>query len=237
MKTVVTFGDLMLSLTPPGYQRFLQASSFEAFYTGAEANVAASLAQFGQKVRFVTRLPENAIGDAAVANLRKFHIETDFIVRGGERVGIVYTEKGAAQRASTVIYDRRHSAIATAPEGCFNWEAILEYADWFHFTGITPALSEMMTLHCLQACKYAKMRGITVSCDLNFRNKLWTPEQAQRTMTRLMEYVDVLIANEEDAEKVLGIKGGNSDVMKGTLDHDGYIQAAEKIRHRDSDKS
>jgi len=232
MKNVVTFGELMLSLEPVGYKRFIQAETFEAFYTGAEANVAASLAQFGMKTQFITRLPENAIGDAAIANMRKYGLGTDFIARGGDRIGVIYTERGASQRASTVIYDRRDSAIATADEDCFDWDAIFADADWFHFTGITPALSPKAAKLCLVACKAAKAHGVKISCDLNFRKKLWTPEQAKKTMSEILEYVDVLIANEEDAEKVLGIKAENSDVTKGALDHAGYTEVAKIISER-----
>lgn len=229
MKNVICFGEYMLSLQPEGYRRFVQADRFESFYTGAEANVAASLAQFGQQTQFVTRLPENAIGDTAIASLRKYNIGTNFISRGGERIGVIYTEKGASQRASTVIYDRKYSAIATAPTDCFDWDAIFAEADWFHFTGITPALSENTAELCRQACIAAKKHNVRISCDLNYRKKLWTTEQAGRTMRELLRYVDVLIANEEDAEKVLGIRAGNSDVTHGELDRAGYAEVAQQL--------
>lgn len=219
----------MLSLQPEGYRRFMQADRFESFYTGAEANVAASLAQFGQQAALVTRLPAHAIGDAALASLRKFGVGTEYIVRGGERIGVIYTEKGASQRASTVIYDRKSSAIATAPTDCFDWDAIFEDADWFHFTGITPALSENTAELCRQACAAAKAHGVKISCDLNYRKKLWTTEQAGKTMRALLRYVDVLIANEEDAEKVLGIRAGSSDVTRGELDTAGYAEVARQL--------
>lgn len=229
MKKVVTFGELMLSLEPEGYRRFVQADRFEAFYTGAEANVAASLAQFGMRTQFVTAVPDNAIGEAAIANMRKYNIGTGHIVRGGERLGVIYTERGAAQRASAVIYDRKNSAICQTPPERYDWNAIFADADWFHFTGITPALSENAARACLMACKCAKANGVTISCDLNYRKKLWTTEQAKSVMTQMLAYVDVLIANEEDAEKVLEIKAANSDVASGNLDYNGYAQVAKTI--------
>ena len=229
MREIICFGEYMLSLQPQGYLRFLQADRFDLFYTGAEANVAASLAQFGKRAQLVTRLPEHAIGDAAVASLRKYNIAADHVARGGERIGVIYTEKGAAQRASTVIYDRKNSALAQAPVDCFDWDTIFQNADWFHFTGITPALSENTAELCRRACAAAKRHHVTISCDLNYHKKLWTTEQAGRTMRELLQYVDVLIANEEDAEKVLGIRAGNTDVTRGELDRTGYAEVACQI--------
>ena len=229
MKSVVCFGELMLSLCPRGYYKFIQVDEVEMFYTGAEANVAASLAQYGMKAQYVTRLPHNMLGEAALAFLRKYGIGTDFVAWGGDRIGIIYTERGAAQRPSAVVYDRAHSSIAEAPEDCFAWDRIFADSDWFHFTGITPALSDNTAAITEQACREAKKRGITVSCDLNYRKKLWTTEKAGQVMRRLLPYVDVLIANEEDSEKVLGIKAGNTDVTAGELDCGGYIEVAKKI--------
>lgn len=229
MKKTVCFGELMLSLCPRGYYRFIQVDQAEMFYTGAESNVAASLAQYGLKTEYVTRLPEHAIGEAAEASLRKYNIGTSFIAKGGDRIGVIYTERGASQRPSSVIYDRAGSAFAASPVDCYDWDAIFADADWFHFTGITPALSDNLAEITLEACKKAKQYGITVSCDLNYRKKLWTTEKAGRVMRQLLPYVDVLIANEEDAEKVLGMKAGNSDVNSGILEHAGYIDVARQI--------
>jgi len=229
MKKIVGFGDFLLSLSPSGYLRFLQADSFDAFYTGAEANVCASLAKFGMETEFVTRLPENDIADTAIANLWKYRIGTAHIARGGDRMGVIFTEKGAAQRPSKVVYDRKHTAICEADGSTFDWETILQDAAWFHFTGITAALSETLPEACLAALKAAKKLGVTVSCDLNYRKNLWTTEQAGKVMRQLLPYVDVLIANEEDVEKVLGIRAGDSDVTGGKLNYDGYAQVAKQL--------
>ncbi|MBQ9392599.1 MAG: sugar kinase [Oscillospiraceae bacterium] len=229
MKTTVCFGDLMLSLTPPGYYRFIQSDTVQMFFTGAESNVAASLAQFGMATQFVTRLPAHAIGEAAEASLRKYNIGTAFIQKGGDRIGVIYTERGASQRPSAVIYDRANSSFSTSPEGCYDWDAIFAGADWFHTTGITPALSDGLAAITLEACRKAKEAGLTVSCDLNYRKKLWTTEKAGRVMRQILPYVDVLIANEEDAEKVLGMKAGATDVTRGELEHAGYVDVARQI--------
>ena len=229
MKKMVGFGDFLLSLSPVGYRRFIQADSFDVFYTGAEANVCASLARFGMATEFVTRLPENDIADSAIASLRKYNIGTDHIVRGGDRIGVIYTEKGAAQRPSKVIYDREHTAISEADGGTFDWEEILKDAAWFHFTGITPALSDTLPQACLAACKAARQLGVRVSCDLNYRKNLWTTEKAGLVMRELLPYVDVLLANEEDVEKVLGIKAGDSDVTRGQLNYSGYADVASQL--------
>lgn len=229
MKKVVTFGEIMLRLAPEGYLRFVQADTFQATYGGGEANVAVSLANFGLDARFVTCLPAHEIGQAAVNSLRKYGVDTSYITRTGDRVGIYYLEKGASQRPSKVIYDRANSSIATAKPEDFDWNAIFEGAGWFHFTGITPALGDNVADICLIACQKAKELGITVSCDLNFRKKLWTSEKAGKVMGQLMQYVDVCIANEEDADKVFGIRADNTDVTSGQLNHEGYIQVAEKL--------
>lgn len=232
MKKIVCFGELMLSLEPAGYRRFIQADSMECFFTGAESNVCASLAQFGMPAELVTRLPENPIADAAIASLRKFGIGTDAVARGGERIGVIYTERGAAQRPSRVVYDRKHSAVAESTTETYDWDAIFEDAVWFHFTGITPALSDTLPAVCVQACKAAKKKGVKISCDLNYRKNLWTTEQAGSVMGELLQYVDVLIANEEDAEKVFGIRAAGSDVTAGKLDHAGYCDVARQLSTR-----
>ncbi len=232
MAKVVTFGELMLRLAPPGYLRFTQADTFTATYGGGEANVAVSLANYGMDAAFVTKLPENDIGQAAVNSLRRYGVDVSKIVRGGPRVGIYYLEKGASQRPSKVIYDRAGASIALAQPGDFDWDSIFEGVSWFHFTGITPALGDNVAACCLEACKAAKAKNITVSCDLNFRKNLWTSEKAGQVMGQLMEYVDVCIANEEDAEKVFGIRAEATDVTTGKLNHDGYREVASKLKER-----
>ena len=229
---VITFGEIMLRLAPHGYYRFTQANDFEATFGGGEANVAVSLANFGLDAAFVTKLPAHDIGQCAVNDLRKYGVDTSMITRGGDRVGIYYLEKGASQRASQVIYDRAHSAIAEAKPEDFNWPKIFEGVDWFHFTGITPALSDDVAKITLEACKAAKEKGVMISCDLNFRKKLWTSEKAGQVMGELMNYVDVCIANEEDAEKVFGIKANNTDITSGQLNHEGYIDVAKQLMTR-----
>ena len=229
MARVVTFGEIMLRLAPVGYERFFQSDRMEATFGGGEANVAVSLANFGVDSRYVTKLPKHAIGQAAVNALRYFGVDTTEIVRGGDRVGVYYLEKGASQRGSVCIYDRAHSAIQESDPAEFDWDRILDGADWFHFTGITPALSGNLVLACRDACAAARRRGITVSCDLNYRGKLWSREQARRAMTMLCEYVDVCIANEEDARDVFGISAKNTDITAGKLDWNGYRSVAEQL--------
>ena len=229
MAKVVTFGEIMLRLQTPDYQRYIQAKSFDAVYGGGEANVAVSLANYGQEAYFVTKLPKNPIGDACASELRKYGVHTDYIARGGERLGIYFVEKGASQRASNVVYDRAHSSISTAQPEDFDWDAIFEGADWFHFTGITPAVSDDAAKLCMEACKAAKKHNVQVSCDLNFRKKLWTSEKANEVMSALMEYVDVAIANEEDAEKVFGIKASQTDITTGKLNDEGYQEVCKKL--------
>ncbi|MCI8434498.1 MAG: sugar kinase [Clostridia bacterium] len=225
----ITFGELMLRLAPENYLRFVQSDKYEATFGGAEANVAVSLANYGVDAAFVTKLPAHEIGQAAVNSLRKFGVDTSKIVRGGERVGIYYCEKGASQRPSKVIYDRAHSSIATAAKDDFDWANIFDGVDWFHFTGITPALSDSVADICLAAVAEAKKRKIPVSCDLNFRKKLWSKEKAGKVMGELCKYVDYCIANEEDAKDVFGIEADNTDITGGKLDRDGYISVAEKL--------
>ena len=231
-KRVITFGEIMLRLAPEGYYRFVQANSFGATYGGGEANVAVSLANFGIDTAFVTKLPAHEIGQAAVNELRKFGVDTSRIVRGGNRIGIYFLEKGASQRPSKVIYDRAHSAIAEASPEDFDWNEIFQNADWFHFTGITPALNATLAAICLDACKKAKELGLTVSCDLNYRNKLWSREKAGQVMSELCKYVDVCIANEEDAADVFGIRAANTDVTKGAVSHEGYKDVAKQLAGR-----
>lgn len=232
MKKVITFGEIMLRLAPEGYYRFVQAESYGATFGGGEANVAASLANFGYDAKFVTKLPTHEIGQSAVNSLRRYGVDTSFIARGGDRVGIYYLEKGASQRPSKVIYDRAGSSIAKAVSSDFDWNAIFEGADWFHFTGITPALNDQIADICLEACKAAKEREITISCDLNYRNKLWSKEKAGQVMAKLCQYVDVCIANEEDAGDVFGIKADNTDITTGKVNHEGYKEVARKLAER-----
>ncbi len=229
---VVTFGEIMMRLQTPGHQRYIQAQNFEVEYGGGEANVAASVANYGGTACFVTKIPNNPIGEACLSQLRKYNICTKHIARGGERLGIYFCEKGASQRASNVVYDRAHSSIATATKADFDWDAIFEGADWFHFTGITPALSDETAAICLEACKKAKEKDIKISCDLNFRKKLWTTEKAGQVMGELMKYVDVCIANEEDAEKVFGIHAANTDVTGGKISDEGYKDVARQLVER-----
>lgn len=229
MAKVITFGELMLRLQPYDYLRFVQADSFEATFGGGEANVAVSLANYGLDARFVTKLPEHAIGQMAVNSLRKYGVDTRHIVRGGDRVGIYFLEKGASNRGSVCIYDRAHSAIAEADSADFDWDSIFEGADWFHFTGITLALGANVVEICRQACIAAKKHGVKISCDLNYRGKLWTRQQAREAMTELCRYVDVCISNEEDAKDVFGIEAENTDVYAGKLDKEGYKSVARQL--------
>ena len=231
-KKVITFGEIMLRLAPGGYYRFVQADTFGATYGGGEANVAVSLANYGFDAKFVTKLPAHEIGQAAVNSLRKYGVDTSYITRGGDRVGIYFLEKGASQRPSKVIYDRAGSSIATATKEDFNWKEIFDGAEWFHFTGITPALNDEVAAICLEACKAAKENGVTISCDLNYRNKLWSKEKAGEVMGELCKYVDVCIANEEDAADVFGIHAANTDVTTGTVNHEGYKDVAKQLADR-----
>ena len=231
-KKVITFGEIMLRLAPEGYYRFVQADTFGATYGGGEANVAVSLANYGFDAKFVTKLPAHEIGQAAVNSLRKYGVDTSYITRGGDRVGIYFLEKGASQRPSKVIYDRAGSSIATATKEDFNWKEIFDGAEWFHFTGITTALNDEVAAICLEACKAAKENGVTISCDLNYRNKLWSKEKAGEVMGELCKYVDVCIANEEDAADVFGIHAANTDVTTGTVNHEGYKDVAKQLADR-----
>ena len=229
MSKVVTFGELMVRLQPFNYERFVQATTLEFTFGGGEANVAVSLANYGLDASFVTKLPAHAIGQAAINSLRRYGVDTSDIVRGGDRVGIYYNEKGASQRGSVCIYDRANSAIQLASPEDFDWDKIFDGADWFHFTGITPALGPNVVEICRQACKAAKAKGMKISCDLNYRGKLWTREQAREAMTDLCQYVDVVISNEEDAKDVFGIEAEATNIYGGKLNHDGYKSVAKQL--------
>lgn len=221
MAKIVTLGEIMLRLSTPGNTRFVQSDSFDVVYGGGEANVAVSCANYGHDAYFVTKLPTHEIGQSAVNSLRKYGVHTDYITRGGERVGIYYLESGASMRPSKVIYDRADSAIAKADPTDFDFDKIMEGADWFHWSGITPAISDKAAELTRLACIAAKRHGVTVSVDLNFRKKLWTSQKAISIMRPLMQYVDVCIGNEEDAELCLGFKP-DSDVTSGKTDAAGY---------------
>ncbi|MFI3248890.1 MAG: sugar kinase [Rikenellaceae bacterium] len=226
---IVTMGEILLRLSTPGNRRFVQSDSFDVVYGGGEANVAVSCANYGHDAYFVSKLPTHEIGQSAVNELRKFGVKTDFIARGGDRVGIYFLETGASMRPSKVIYDRAKSAIAEATVADFDFDAIMEGAAWFHWSGITPALSAESAEMTRLACEAAKKHGVTVSVDLNFRKKLWTKERAQEVMKPLMEYVDVCIGNEEDAELCLGFKP-DADVEGGHTDAEGYKGIFEQMR-------
>lgn len=221
MAKIVTLGEIMLRLSTPGHSRFIQADSFDVVYGGGEANVAVSCANYGHDAYYVTKLPKHEIGQSAVNALRRYGVRTEYIARGGDRVGIYYLESGSAMRPSKVIYDRAHSAIAEALPEDFDFDAVMEGADWFHWSGITPAISDRAAELTRLACEAAERHGVTVSVDLNFRKKLWTKEKAQSVMRPLMKYVDVCIGNEEDAELCLGFKP-DADVTGGKTDAEGY---------------
>ncbi|MEI6055085.1 MAG: sugar kinase [Lentisphaerota bacterium] len=232
MKKVVTLGEIMLRLSSPGYTRFVQSNSFDACYGGGEANVAVALAQYGYDAYFISKLPKHEIGQSAVNALRNYGVKTDYIVRGGDRVGIYFLENGASMRPSKVIYDRANSAIAEADVSEYDFDKIFKDASWFHFSGISPAISKKAAILTEEALKSAKKHGVTVSVDLNYRKKLWTSAEAQKVMTNLMKYVDVCIGNEEDAEKVLGFKPGHSDVSSGNLEMEGYKSIFKQMQER-----
>ena len=229
---VVTLGEIMIRLQPYDHLRFVQTDTLQYTYGGGEANVAVSLANYGADVAFVTKLPAHAIGQAGVNALRRYGVDTSKITRGGDRVGIYFNEKGASQRGSVCIYDRAHSAMADATVADFDFDAIFEGVDWFHFTGITPALGENLVTACEEACKAAKARGVKISCDLNYRGKLWTREQARAAMTRLCQYVDVCISNEEDAKDVFGIEAEATDITAGALNKEGYKSVARQLAEK-----
>lgn len=229
MVKVITFGEVMLRLQPYNYERFVQCDHVQYTFGGGEANLAVSLANYGMDVAYVTKLPTHAIGQSAVNSLRRYGVDTSKIVRGGDRIGIYFNEKGASQRGSVCIYDRANSAIAKALPSDFCWDEIFEGAEWFHFTGITPALGGNLVQICKEACQAAKAHGMKVSCDLNYRGKLWTREQARAAMTDLCQYVDVCISNEEDAKDVFGIEAESTDIYSGKLNRDGYRSVAKQL--------
>lgn len=232
MKKVITMGEIMLRLSTPGYKRFVQSDSFDVVYGGGEANVAVSLANYGLDPYFVSAVPAHEVGQCAVNALKRFSVNTDHVARTGDRLGIYYLETGASMRPSKVVYDRAGSSIATATANDFDFDAIFEGAEWFHFSGITPAISESARILTEEALKAAKRHGVTVSVDLNYRKKLWTEAEANETMTKLMQYVDVCIGNEEDAEKVLGFKPGNTDVTSGELELTGYKDIFKQMKEQ-----
>jgi len=227
---VVTFGEIMLRLSPSNFKRFIQTRSFDLIYGGGEANVAVSLANYGIPVDYITKLPNNEIGNACIQFLRQFGVNTNNIVRGGNRIGIYFLEMGSSVRPSKVIYDRAHSAISEANPEDFNWNKFLDGASWFHWTGITPAISQNLAEICLEAVRVAKKRKITISCDLNYRSQLWkygkTPNEV---IPNLLKYSDIAIGNEEDADKVLGIKAPDTDVTSGKLNAENYKYVVEEI--------
>ena len=232
MATVVTFGELMLRLKSPGFQRFAQSSELEATFGGGEANVAVSLSLFGHAARFVSAFPANPIGDWAINEVRKYGVDTSRVLRQGERLGIYFLEGGASQRASNVVYDRSGSSIAAIKPGQADWASAFAGAQWFHLTGITPALSDSAAAASLESLKLAKSAGLTTSMDLNFRKKLWSSEKAGQVMATLMPYIDVAIANEEDCEKVFGIRAGATSVSSGELEHAKYLDVAAQLMKR-----
>ncbi len=233
---IVTFGELMLRLMPQGYNRIVQANSFNAEFGGAEANVAVSLANFGFDSVYVTKLPENPLGQAAENSLRRFGVKTDFIVRGGSRIGIYFLEKGASQRGSLCIYDRKNSAFSESNEKDYDWEKIFKGAEFFHITGVTPALSNTCAETVLLACKKAKSMGLTVSCDLNYRSKLWTLQKARRIMKELCNDVDILFANEDDIQNIFGIKTEHTDTEDGIIDIDAYKNTIQTLVNKNGFK-
>ena len=232
MKKVLTFGEIMMRLNPEGYLKLKQANNLCISFAGGEANVAVSIANFGMSAEFITKVPDNTLGEMAIAELRKQNVDTANVVKGGQRLGLYFVEKGASQRPSKVIYDRAGSAIAMAQTEEFNWDIILEGCTWFHFTGITPALSDSCAKICAKALKACKKKGIVVSCDLNYRKKLWSEEKASNVMKDLMQYVDICIANESDAADVFAIKAEKTDVESGELDKNGYISVAKQLTER-----
>jgi len=229
-KKVVTLGEIMLRLSTPDFKRFVQSDTFDITYGGGEANVSAALCNYGLNGTFVSKVPDNAIGQASINHLRRYGVDTKFVARGGERLGIYFLETGASMRASQVIYDRAHASIADVDASEFDFDAIFEGADWFHTTGITPALSDKAAALTLAALKAAKERGITTSIDLNFRKKLWTKEKAREVMTELCQYVDVCIGNEEDADLCLGFKAADTDVTKGELNLEGFKDIFQQMK-------
>lgn len=231
MAKVVCFGEIMMRLVPPDYLRLNQTDTLKMSFGGAEANVSVSLANYGVPVSYVTRMPENPIAEACLQQLRGFGVDVSHVVRGGDRLGIYFVEKGASMRPSKVVYDRKFASISAVQPGEINWAKVFDGADWFHWTGITPALSQSTAAVTLEACRKAKDMGLTISCDLNYRKNLWSREQAKMTMTELVQYVDVMIANEEDSQDVFGIAAEGADIEGGTLSEEGYRELARELAH------
>lgn len=232
MSVVVCFGEVMLRLTPPGYTRYSQTQSFDATFGGAENNVAVSLACFGEQSRMVTKMPANAIADMFVQQMRGLGVDTGFVVRGGERVGIYFVEKGASLRPTRVTYDRKHSAMTELRPGEIDWDEVFKDADWFHWTGITAAISPDAPAVVLEAVKAAKKHGVTVSCDLNYRKNLWTPEEAQKVMPELVEYTDVIIGTVEDSALTVGVVPEGVDIDDGRQTDENYLKTAQMLAKR-----
>jgi 2-dehydro-3-deoxygluconokinase len=229
---VVTFGEIMLRLNPSGFFQLFQRGELEASFAGSEANVAVSIANYGADATFVTKVPDNALGDAVIRELRGYGVDTSQVAKGGKRLGIYFVERGYSHRPSKVIYDRENSAIAESSLDDYNWDQVFSDADWFHFSGITPALSKNLAEICEVACRAAKSKGLIVSCDLNYRAKLWSRSEAAKTMSKLMEYVDYLIGNEADASDVFGVSLRDSDVTSGELSKEGYKIMAKELTDR-----
>lgn len=233
MKSIVCFGEIMMRLSAPGYLRFGQATQLDVNYGGGEANVAVSLANYNMDAKLVTALPDNDFGDAAIAMLKSFNVGTEQIVRSGKRIGVYFLETGAVNRASKVIYDRDNSSFASVCANDYNWDSIFENAQWFHWTGITPAISKETAQACLHAVKEASIRGITISCDLNYRKKLWQwGGDVKVIMEELVQYCDVILGNEEDAEKIFGIKPENGNVMSGEVSANEYEQVCKALQSK-----
>src|SRR4029078_9847167 len=229
-KKIITLGEIMLRLSTPDFKRFVTADSFDVTYGGGEANVAAAIFNYGENGTFVTKVPDNPIGQAAINHLRRFGVDTQFIVRGGDRLGIYFLETGASMRASQVVYDRSGASIADVDASEFDFDKILDGASWFHTTGITPALSDKAAALAETALKTAKAKGITTSIDLNYRKKLWSVEKAREVMTKLCQYVDICIGNEEDADTTLGFKAKDTDVTKGELNLEGFKDVFKQMK-------
>ncbi|MEI6946024.1 sugar kinase [Paraflavisolibacter sp. H34] len=231
-KKVVTLGEIMMRLSTPGFERFVQSDSFDVTYGGGEANVAVAVSNYGLDGVFVTKVPNNALGQAAINHIRRYGVDTTNIARGGKRLGIYFLETGASMRASQVIYDRADASIADVDASEFDFDKIFEGADWFHTTGITPALSDKAAALTMAALKAAKAKGVTTSIDLNYRKKLWSKEKAREVMTELCQYVDVCIGNEEDAETTLGFKSEGTDITKGELSLEGYKSVFQQMKEK-----
>ncbi len=232
MGKILTVGEIMMRLQPLGYKRLMQADTLEVVFGGGEANVAVSLAQFGEDAVYFTKLPKNPLADKCIHELRGFGVDTTKILRGGDRMGIYFCEKGCSQRGSNVVYDRAGSAIATMKASEVDVDKLLEGVEWLHWTGITPALSDDTVDVMRKILRAAKLKGITVSCDLNYRKKLWTKDKANKVMSELVNYVDVLISNEEDSKDVFGIEASNSNITAGVLSADGYEEIGHKLMEK-----